>query len=211
MKDVITLVKDTDVEYEENDLLQIKTNNIYNLIRDFVFVTKDQVVEYMDGKAPVSNRILNYLVKKRKIKVTEVDVNGKPCEYTSEIDMKSKSETKIGYQKALWLYLFFRKNKEISSYVVGANTNITMSFESDGTIYDIIYIPFDMETITVTKLHMVERYLSPEETNELHRIVILKNESQLKELESLKYDIKGLEEIYTVSTDGNIVLVKSNV
>ena len=184
------------------DHFTLMKKDVLELIRTFVFVRRDQIVMYLNNDAALAGRILASLVKTHKIKVWKESETGVPIEYCAELDLMEKSEEKSHYQKALWHYLRARKNKGVGAYCVGANSFITMCYEIKGEIYDVIVLSPGSETNTQVVLHMKERYLTQEERDNLHRIIILYNESQLKELESTNYDFLGLEEIYIIGNEG---------
>lgn len=184
------------------DKFSLQKKDVLELIRTFVFVRRDQVVMYLNNDAALAGRILASLVKTHKIKVWKESDTGVPIEYCAELDLMEKSEEKSHYQMALWHYLKARKQKKAGAYCVGANSFITMCYEVKGVIYDVIVLSPGSETNTQVVLHMKERYLTQEERDNLHRIIILYDESQLKELENTNYDFLGLEEIYIIGKEG---------
>lgn len=192
-------------EYGEFETdFSLKRKEVLQLIRTFVFVRRDQVVSYLNNDTQLAGKILASLVKTRKIKVWKESETGVPIEYCSELDLLEKSQEKKNYQIALWYLLKLRKKKNIGAYCVGSNNFLTLCYEYKNDIFDVIVMPIGAETNTQVVLHMKERYLSKEERDDLHRIIILYDESQLEELEKLNYDFLGLEEIYIITFDGGM-------
>lgn len=185
----------------EEEQYEAKKREIRDMVKKFVFLTRDQLIAYNGGDKKTTDMILSQLCKKKEIAVFSRDEYGEPQEYVADKHIDKKTNTRFGYQKAFNIYLALSQVMDIGAFAVGIDDGVIMSFEVNGAIYDIVRIPVGDEDAVPSLLHMNERYLPSKERENFHRIVMLDDEDQL--IKGIA-DITGLEKVLAVDNEGNV-------
>lgn len=186
---------------KEEEQFEKDKREIKKMVKEFIFLTRDQLIEYNHGQINKTNKVLSALVKSGDIAIFQRNEHKEPIEYVADIHIDKKTNTRLGYQKAFYLYLALRDVLDIGNFTVGSDESVVMSFEVKKEIYDVVRIAVGDEFAVPSLLHMKERYLPAKEREELHRIVMLDDAEQLKNGLS---DIEGLEKIVVVKSNGDI-------
>ena len=166
---------------------------ILSLVRDFGIITKQQAEEYL-GDPELSGRVVSQLNKAKMIYVdfetgniyTHKSLVGCEADYTANI-------------RALWIYLDFRHEMDAGAYFVTSDGFVSLSFEVEDKIADVIYVRFGTEDEITRAMHLRERYLTDDERGELMRIIILDKESQADNI-----GISGIFAFAVVDEEGNV-------
>lgn len=171
--------------------------NILALVRDFGIITKRQAEEYI-GDPELSGRAVAQLNKAKMIYVdfdtghiyTHKSLVGCEADYIANI-------------RALWIYLDFKREMNAGEYIVTSDNFVSLSFEVEDKIADVIYVRFGTEDEITRAMHLRERYLTEDERNGLMRVIIIDKESQADSIE-----INGVFAFAVVDDDGNISYIQ---
>ena len=88
---------------------------------------------------------------------------------------------------------------DAGAYFVTSDGFVSLSFEVEDKIADVIYVRFGTEDEITRAMHLRERYLTDDERGELMRIIILDKESQADNI-----GISGIFAFAVVDEEGNV-------
>lgn len=154
---------------------------ITKLFLDFGEIYKIDIMNYfLEEPAEAISRAMHQLIKQRKIRI--IDLKSELYRYNGFTEQEIID--KYPARKCFRIYMDY-KDDGAGLYVISPDKDIAMTFEMNGTLIDIVYVPFGTEVNYGTILRMKERYLPDEDKEELCRIVMLDKKNQAKDLDKI--------------------------
>lgn len=236
LDNIITLQEKPEETSEPEQPKESVKEQIESLVGEIRLVSMEQIYRYFDRddslvtkengyRKGLINRAVRELLKEKKIFPAEevVPPGGSarvPCGrfVPSEQYVPVKRHVRLErFYKSLWVYLDMRNSRpdevgEVFAVDPSIADIVSLTFLMGHNVYDIMYIPEGTESRLVQfnmirKDYIKKRYLPPKEMEGLHRVALITDDSQIREL--LGYGILGLEYIAVMKEDGDVKYKKS--
>ncbi|SDB27497.1 DUF5697 family protein [Eubacterium oxidoreducens] len=118
-------------------------------------------------------------------------------------ELKEKFHELDGHYKAFWIYLDFKAKANHVDFLTYDGLNYSNLFcaalSVNGEFIEILYVPKTKET-DLSVLHNMERYLTEEDRENLHRIIVIDEESQIEKMK--RFEVIGVDSYVLVESGG---------
>lgn len=161
----------------KKDAFDEKKAAVVKLLNDFGFMTKAQIL-YFVGDDTLGGQVISSLKSEHRI-LPLADTEYFTTDECMLDDYKKDPFTVGIHSRMLWIYLEFLCKYGAGEYALCTDSSIYLTFECGGQLVDVLYVRLNTEDETNRHFRMVERYLPPEERDQLKRIVLIDLKKQI--------------------------------